>query len=427
MEGEARTRLEAQYRKMEPGINRSFLSWRTYIIVTIESTMNPESLALIVTLLTSCGNTVRDDVAITRIDLNGDDARQTVVDKEPGVYLGHVSTLQVDGGKAILAAYPKGHGSGQIVMKRSDDGGLSWSPRLDVPTSFATSKETPTLFKVGEGNAGESLILFSGLFPIRAARSSDSGRTWSELAPIGDFGGIVAMGGLAETSKGEYAAFFHDDGRFFAATGKATGTFTLYQTDSKDQGATWSTPRSLWSGSDIHLCEPGVAKSPDGKTIALLLRENRRVKNSHIMFSTDNAATWSTPRELPAFLTGDRHIATYASDGRLVITFRCAIKDDPWAGDWVAWVGEWDRIGQLAATPGTSKGGASSSKREYLVRLKDNLSTWDCAYAGLESLADATLVSTTYGTWISGEKPFIMSVRFTLAELDALAQAVRPK
>ncbi len=364
---------------------------------------------------------------MVRLDLNNDSARQIIVDKETGVYLGHVSTLQVDGGKAILAAYPKGHGSGQIVMKRSEDGGASWSPRLAVPDSFATSKETPTLFQVGKSDVGESLILFSGLYPIRAARSQDSGRTWSELAPIGEFGGIVAMGGLLETSKGEHAAFFHDDGRFFAANGKAAGTFTLYQTDSNDQGVTWSTPRSLWSGSDIHLCEPGVALSPDGSTIALLLRENRRVKNSHIMFSTDKAATWSAPRELPVFLTGDRHIAAYAKDGRLVITFRCAVKDDPWAGDWVAWVGDWDRIGQLAPKPAISKGDASSSRKKYLVRLKDNLSAWDCAYAGLESLADGTLVSTTYGTWIGGEKPFILSVRFTLAELDALADAASSK
>lgn len=372
------------------------------------------------------------DAPVVRIDLDRDATRQTVVDKEESVYLGHVSTVLLDDGRTILAAYPKGHGKGPIVLKRSEDGGETWSARLPVPESWATSLETPTLFRMGRTERGESLILFSGLHPIRAARSADGGRTWSELSPIGDFGGIVAMGGLAATGgtgEGKFAAFFHDDGRFIAAKGKAAGTFTLYQTDTTDRGGTWSAPRAIWSGSEIHLCEPGVVVSPDGKTIALLLRENRRVKNAHVMFSTDKAATWSAPVELPASLaplTGDRHIAAYASgegkDGRLVVTFRCMAKDDPWKGDWVAWVGAWADLARLAPDAA-----ASTAGRTYLVRLKNNLTDWDCAYAGLESLGDRTLVATTYGTWAVGERPSILSVRFTLKELDTLARAAQSR
>jgi len=373
---------------------------------------------------------------VVRLDLDRDAARQVVVDKEPGVYLGHVSTVNLDDGTTILAAYPKGHGQGPIILKRSTDGGKTWSDHLPVPESWATSKETPTLFRVGKtdrvGGRGESLILFSGLYPIRAARSADGGATWTDLAPIGDFGGIVAMGGLADLGEGRFAAFFHDDGRFIAPPslgGKATGVFTLYHTDTTDRGATWSAPRAIWSGSEIHLCEPGVVASPDGRTLALLLRENKRVRNAHVMFSTDKAATWSPPRELPASLTGDRHIAAYARDGRLVVTFRCMVKGDPWAGDWVAWVGTWDEIARLAPGAPAAKDSAASPSKDaapaaphsYLVRLKDNLTAWDCGYAGLESLADGTLVATTYGTWNAGEKPSILCVRFTLAELDALA------
>ncbi len=370
-----------------------------------------------------------DSDAVVRLDLDGDAARQTVVDKESGVYLGHVSTLLLEDGKTILAAYPKGHGKGPIVLKRSEDGGKTWSPRLPVPDSWATSMETPTLFRVDKTERGESLILFSGLYPIRAARSADGGRTWTELAPIGDFGGIVAMGGLADLGDGKFAAFFHDDGRFFAPKGKATGTFTLYQTDTADAGSTWPAPRAIWSGSDVHLCEPGVVASPDDHTFALLLRENRRVKNAHVMFSTDKAATWSAPVELPAHLTGDRHIAAYAKDGRLVVTFRCMAKDDPWKGDWVAWVGTWEEIARLAPEapalmPGETaakRPGKHGNRRSYMFRLKDNLTSWDCGYPGLESLEGGTLVATTYGTWTADEKPSILSVRFTLAELDALA------
>lgn len=382
---------------------------------------------MLMTMLLACARLSTEPV---RIDLDAEAQRQVVVDREAGVYLGHVSTVLLDDGKSILAAYPKGHGKGPIVLKRSEDGGRTWSGRLPVPESWATSLETPTLFRVGKTDKGESLILFSGLYPIRAARSGDGGRTWTELSPIGDFGGIVAMGGLAATGDGKFAAFFHDDGRFFAANGKATGTFTLFQTDTTDRGTTWSVPRAIWSGSDIHLCEPGVVVSPDGATIALLLRENRRVKNSHVMFSTDKASTWSAPVELPAPLTpltGDRHIAAYATDGRLVVTFRCMAEGDPWKGDWVAWVGSWGEIARLSPNPSALKPGESAKPpdargagRSYLVRLKDNLTAWDCAYAGLESLRDGTLVATTYGSWTKGEEPYILSVRFSLSEVDAV-------
>jgi hypothetical protein len=39
----------------------------------------------------------------------------------------------------------------------------------------------------------------------------------------------------------------------------------------------------------------------------------------------------------------------------------------------------------------------------------------------VELLPDGTFVTTTYGHWRAGEQPYILSVRFTLAELDALA------
>ena len=53
----------------------------------------------------------------------------------------------------------------------------------------------------------------------------------------------------------------------------------------------------------------------------------------------------------------------------------------------------------------------------------DNTKAIDCAYPGVEVLPDGTFVATTYGHWAEGEAPYIVSVRFTLAELDALAKA----
>ena len=89
-------------------------------------------------------------------------------------------------------------------------------------------------------------------------------------------------------------ALFHDDGRFFAANGKRQSpvVMTLLKTFSTDGGLTWSFPEEIYKSSEIHLCEPGAIRSPDGKQIAVLLRENARRKNSHIIFSDDEGRTW---------------------------------------------------------------------------------------------------------------------------------------
>lgn len=352
--------------------------------------------------------------SIPLIDLSAETQRQVIVDREPGQYLGHPTTVLLEDKKTILTVYPKGHGRGAIQMKRSADGGLTWSERLPTPKSWETSLETPTIHRVIDRKGKKRLIVFSGLYPIRMSVSEDDGKTWSELNPIGDFGGIVAMGSVERLKNGDYVALFHDDGRFFRKDGKRSEFMTLYQTISKDGGLTWGEPQELFKSDQIHLCEPGVIRSPSGKQLAMLLRENRRARNSYVMFSNDEAKTWSQPVELPGALTGDRHTGKYAPDGRLFISFRDTTLESATKGDWVAWVGRYEDI-------------ANQREGQYRVRLMDNhknKSGWDadCAYPGVEVLPDGTFVATTYGHWIEGEMPYIVSIRLTLSELAARAR-----
>src|SRR5512137_278888 len=117
--------------------------------------------------------------SIPLIDLASETNRQVIVDREPGQYLGHPTTVLLEDGKTILAVYPKGHGKGEIVYKKSTDGGLTWSQRLPVPESWKSSKEVPTIYRVIDANGTKRLIMFSGLFPARIAHSENDGLTWS--------------------------------------------------------------------------------------------------------------------------------------------------------------------------------------------------------------------------------------------------------
>jgi hypothetical protein len=381
------------------------------------------------------------------VDLDQDLFRQVIVDKEPGQYLGHPTTLLLEDNKTILIVYPKGHGKGEIVYKKSLDGGLTWSERLDTPESWSTSKEVPTLFRVEDNTGTKRIVMFSGLYPARMAISEDDGRTWSELEVVGDWGGIVLVGSIIplNTGKGHYMAFFHDDLRFFTEDGREAyfkdkrdfedRKMTLYKTTSTDGGLTWSFPEEIYHSRVIHICEPGVIRSPDGSQIAVLLRENSRRANSQIIFSDDEGMTWSDPRPMPNELNGDRHVCKYAPDGRLLVFFRDRspakfngalrkIAEDtkennyskialetglgsPTEGDWVAWVGTYNDL--LIDTPG-----------QYRIRIKDNKKDWDTTYPGVELLPDGTFISTTYGHWEKGEEPYILSVRFSLKETDAM-------
>lgn len=380
----------------------------------------PAIAAFAVLAAISCSKNASSPAQVSRgysiplVDLAKQAGRQVAVDREPGQYLGHPTTVLLEDGRTIVAVYPKGHGRGAIVMKRSSDGGLTWSDRLPVPENWATSLETPTIHRVVGADGQKRLIVWSGLYPARLSVSENDGATWTPLAPAGDWGGIVVMSALAELKpfgRGRYLAMFHDDGRFFAKEPHQLDpvVFTLYSTFSDDGGLTWSFPKSLYASSQVHLCEPGIIRSPDGKILAALLRENTRTRNSYVIFSKNEGQSWTEPRELAGALTGDRHTEKYAPDGRLLVSFRDMTLESPTKGDWVAWVGTFDDI-------------VKGREGQYRVRLMDNTKDADCAYPGVEVLPDGTFVLTTYGHWTEGELPYIVSVRLKLAELDRLAR-----
>ncbi len=326
------------------------------------------------------------------------------VDREAGKYLGHPTAVLLEDDQTILCVYPKGHGGGAVVYRKSQDGGKTWSDRLPTPENWKTSREVPTIHRMIDRDGKKRLIMWSGLHPARLAVSEDDGDNWSPLKPVGDWGGIVVMGSVTELADGSHAAWFHDDGRFLMKE-RGPARFDVFQTHSSDGGLTWSNPVAIAHLPDVHLCEPGFVRSPDGKTIALLLRENSRRKNSYVIFSENEGKTWSKPRQLPAALTGDRHTAIHTGDGRLFISFRDTTLESATKGDWVAWVGTWEDI-------------IEGREGQYRVRIMDNHVRGDCAYPAVLQQEDGTIVTITYGHWTPGESPWIACKRLTMKDLD---------
>ena len=339
------------------------------------------------------------------IDFAQDFSRHIVIDREPDQYLGHPTTVLLEDGLSMWIVYPKGHGKGSIVLKKSEDGGRTWSKRQPVPESWASSQEVPTIYRIVDDFGRKRLFVFSGLYPIRSASSEDDGLTWSELKPIGDFGGIVAMSDIMRLKDQSYMALFHDDGRFLKNSMIESEQFVVYAVYSYDGGLTWGQPKEVVRDDVAHLCEPCILRSSDGNQLCIILRENSRKYNSMVVFSDDEGKSWTKPRELPDVLTGDRHQALFLNDGRILISFRDMASNSPTWGDWVGWLGTYDDL-------------VCGHVGQFKLRFMKNNKGSDCAYPALELLSDQTIFTATYGHWKLNEQPYISGLHFTVDEVD---------
>ena len=113
-------------------------------------------------------------------------------------------------------------------------------------------------------------------------------------------------------------------------------TQSIWQATSSDGGQTWNDYRKVCEVPGEVPCEPELIRSPDSRQLLCMMRENSRRLNSLMMLTDDEGRIWSEARELPASLTGDRHMSCYATDGRLVVVFRDRARNSPTYGHFVA-------------------------------------------------------------------------------------------
>lgn len=340
--------------------------------------------------------------SIPTVDISGEKDRQVIVaEGTRSVYQGHPHTLLMPDGRTIFCVWTYNHGGACGPMKRSNDGGLAWCSLLPVPENWSSIRNCPTIHRLTGPDGTARLFVFAGNGDMSQSVSEDEGRTWSAMKSNGLKCVVAPINVLPIEDGSKYRMWVHRGER-----DRDAPPLAIWQADSSDGGLTWTDFREILSVQDANPCEPAVVRSPDGKQFLMLMRENSRRLNSLYMTSNDEGQTWSQAKELPAALTGDRHLARHAPDGRLVVVFRDRAEGET-KGHFVAWIGRYDDI--LAGREG-----------EYRVKLLHHHGRpGDCGYSGLELLPDGTFVATTYVKYEPGPtKNSVVSVRFRFAELD---------
>lgn len=336
---------------------------------------------------------------IPDIDISADPERQVVLARgSDTVNHQHPSTVLMRDGRTILCPWTYEHGGSLGPMKRSEDGGLTWKP-VETPPDWNSVKNCPTIHRLTGPDRVERLIVqASNNGPMMQAISEDGGVTWNGMTATG-LTCTVAPITIEPISDGKHIALFHEERRIFMSM-------------TADGGLSWSGKRMIAEKADAFLCEPAIIRSPNGKQLAAVMRENSRWYNSQIMFSDDEGTTWSDPEELPGSLNGDRHLARNDADGRIVMVFRDSGLCSKTMADFVAWIGTYDDL-------------VEKREGQYRVRLIANSryahAGWT-GYPGLERLPDGTFVATTYAVIEAGHKGSIVSVRFKLSEIDAMVK-----
>lgn len=348
--------------------------------------------------------------ALPTVDLSADTSRQVVIAQgTPSLYQGHPTTLLMPNGKTMFCVWCVKHGGPCGPMKRSDNGGRTWSDLLPTPDNWPTVKNCPAIYRLVDPQGQARLYVFAGQGPdgmMHQSYSTDDGRTWTPMQSNG-LKCVMPFCTIAST---------HGGNKLLALTNvrrpgetKDPRSNIIAQSESTDGGLTWSAFRIILDLGELKPCEPEIVRSPDGNQLLVLLRENAKREALYIT-SDDEGGTWSESKKLPPGLWGDRHKAVYTADGRLVVCFRDTGLQSETRNHFVAWVGRYDDI-------------ASGRDGQYRLKLLHSNAGGDCGYPGVELLPDGTIVATTYVKYRPGkEQNSVVSTRFTLAETDVLAK-----
>lgn len=330
------------------------------------------------------GQDILKQISIPILDISDQTERQVIIAQGTATaWQGHPSTLLMPDGKTIYCVWQgrrnhsSEHGAPAGYLKRSDDGGRTWSDYINVPANWLEiGRGHPTIHRLADPKGTARLFIFcrdANRTTFLQAMSEDEGVTWTEMRPIGliDPDGDPIVGWTAPISILE------------AAGPNGVKKHLMWYERSRDGGPS---PGMIWQSA-----------------------------------SYDGGLTWGEPQQLPLALSGDRHLPRYTPDGRLVILFRpypparSASLQAFQENYFTAWVGQYEDI-------------ICGREGQYLVRLIRSHHGPDHTYPGLEILPDGTLIGTTYIKYRPGpEMHSVVCVHFRLDEIELYQPSHDPR
>lgn len=345
------------------------------------------------------------------IDISDDISKQVVVARgTDSIYQGHPTTVLLPDGKTIYCVWTIGHGGFCGPMKRSDDGGKTWSELLPLPDNWKQVKNCPAIYRLPDPNGNHNLFVYAGNGPDKGMYQSvsrDEGKTWSPMYSNKTGPNVMPFCTIISVEGGKRLLAMSNTRR--PGETKEKKSNVVVQSYSSDGGFTWSKWKIVLDSIGFKPCEPEIIRSPNGKELLCLIRENQK-RESWYMVSKNEGKTWSKPKTLPRTLFGDRHKAKYTRDGRLVIVFRDTGKESPTRTHFTAWIGKYEDI-------------INGKEGQFRVKLLHSYKGSDCGYPGIELLPDDTFVATTYIKYRPGpEKNSVISVRFKIADIEKAAK-----
>lgn len=325
---------------------------------------------------------------------------------------GHSSTILMPDNKTMFVIWTIGHGGPCGPLKKSVDGGLSWSDKIITPNNWQYHANCPPLYYLRDPEGYSRLFTFVSRGPygkkMYFSYSEDNGNTWTPFEPL-------MIQGTLDTLSATIMPFtsiipIENGGRLLAATNindpydKSGTTSVIAKSYSSDGGFTWSEWEVIFEKFSFFPAEPEIIRSPDGNQLLMITRENNREYSSWILLSNDEGMTWTVPVQAPESLKMDRHQACYSPDGRLVIAGRDVSEDSPSYSHLVAWVGTYEDL-------------LEGNEGEYRIKLlHSHIGTAE--YPGLEVLPDGTFIATSSVSYRRDENYSVVSTRFNLEEID---------